>query len=64
MTVPPVLTDEPVTLKLIHVPAVTVWVPGTVRVGGRLEKTVTDLELVAVCAGVDESVDVSLTVKD
>jgi hypothetical protein len=63
MMVPPVLV-APVTVKLIHVPTVTVWFPGTVSPGGRVVKTVRGLELVAVCEGVDESVEVSVTVKD
>jgi hypothetical protein len=63
-TAPPVLTDVAVTVKLIHVPATTVWFAGIASVGGRLVKTVRGRELVVVCAGVDESVAVSVTVKD
>jgi len=32
--VPPMLTDAALTVKLIHVPAVTVWFSGIVSVGG------------------------------
>jgi len=34
VTVPPVLTGEAVTVKLIQFPAVTVWFPGIVNTGG------------------------------
>ena len=44
MTVPPVLTDVAVTVKLIHAPVVTVWFLGMVNVGGvgTRSKTSTD----------------------
>ncbi len=63
---PPMFRDAAVMVKLIHVLATMVWFPGTVSVGGiRPGRLITtDWELVVVCDGDDESVTVSLTVKD
>jgi hypothetical protein len=60
----PKLTDAAVTVKLIQVPAVTVWFPGTVNVGriSACALTVTLAEMLAVWEGEDESVSVSVTV--
>jgi len=62
LTVPPVFNDTAVTVKLIHVPATTVWFPGTDNVGGVSACTLTILLTVMLAFGEAESVTVTLAV--
>jgi hypothetical protein len=60
ITVPPVLTGVAVTVKLIHVPAVTIWFPGTVNVGGIKARTLTVMLAETLALGKAESETVTL----
>ena len=60
--VPPLFIDPLVTVKLIHVPAVTVWFPGTVSVGGTSACTLIVIVAGMLVCGDAESVAVRLTV--
>jgi hypothetical protein len=62
--VPPMLTDTALTVKLIHVPAVTVWFPGTVSVGGISACTLIVMGAEMLACGKAESVTVTVAVYD
>src|SRR2546427_4644404 len=59
---PPMLTDVAVTVKLIHVPAVTVWFPGTVSVGGIKASTLRVMLAEVLACGEAESLTVTMAV--
>jgi hypothetical protein len=56
------LTDEAATVKLIHVPAVTVWFPGRVSVGGINACTLRVMLAETLARGEAESVTVTVAV--
>jgi hypothetical protein len=59
---PPMFKDAAVMVKLIQVPAVTVWFPGTVSVGGSSTCTLTILVTATVARGTAESITITLAV--
>jgi hypothetical protein len=56
------LTDEAVTVRLIHAPAATVWFPGTASVGGIKARTLTVTLAEMLARGEAESVTVTVAV--
>jgi hypothetical protein len=62
LTTSPTFTDAAVMVKLIQVPATTVWFPGTARERGTRACTLTVLLAVMLACGEAESVTVTLAV--
>jgi hypothetical protein len=60
--VPPMFKDAAVMVKLIQVPAVTVWFPGTVSMGAIRACTLTILIAAMLACGEAESVTVTFAV--